>query len=156
MKLDINNFITTELCPHCNSEVEILNKGISECPVCHMAVLPCSMCDDCDYNHCPYEDKHHNAKIEDIDICSVEILKDILDQFNKNYSIICIGGPRFEIIETSDAFKEAYAIFDKDIQDYYICDGIIQTFDTVGEAKKYCLELNQKEYKLPHYSKTLL
>ena len=233
MKLDIKDFITTELCPHCNSEVEIMAKGISECPVCHKPILPCSMCDDCDYNHCPYGNKHHDAKIEDINICSVEIIKDILDQFNKNYSIICIsllngnyiteeelnesviyddqdarsleieetdnqyelylsispkefdyfldgksnldsnlsssycsidmyelakevyklikfnkevtrGGPRFEIIETSDAFKEPYVIFDRETQDYYVCDEIIQTFDTYNEAEKYCFELNQK------------
>lgn len=46
-----------EWCPYCDKEVSIPSFGISFCPNCGEAILPCSMCNT-DYNNCcecPYD-----------------------------------------------------------------------------------------------------
>ena len=73
--MNIKDYTTTEMCPHCGAEVEILKKGISACPICGGAVLPCSECEDCDYNKCPYGHLHHGAQKSDINTFSVDVLK---------------------------------------------------------------------------------
>lgn len=43
-----------ELCPYCNSEVELKNAQClvsQECPVCKKQIMPCNLCDVCD-NSC--------------------------------------------------------------------------------------------------------
>ena len=45
---------TIEYCPYCNSEQVIYAKGITACPECETPLAPCSMCEDCDYDTCPY------------------------------------------------------------------------------------------------------
>lgn len=44
---------TLEECQHCESEVVIRAKGISICPKCKRAILPCTKCDSCT-TPCPY------------------------------------------------------------------------------------------------------
>lgn len=46
--------ISYELCPYCNSEVELKNarKMIPQkCPVCKKSIMPCNLCSSCD-NSC--------------------------------------------------------------------------------------------------------
>lgn len=45
---------TTEYCPWCDTEQEILSIGISACPNCSKPIVPCSICIDCNYSTCPY------------------------------------------------------------------------------------------------------
>ena len=49
-----DNF-SVEVCPSCESEFVIRVPGISVCPFCGCSVVPCSLCDECDYSNCPYE-----------------------------------------------------------------------------------------------------
>lgn len=48
---------TTELCPHCDSEVKIPADYPSNCPNCGKTILPCSMCnmDQVNCNRCIFE-----------------------------------------------------------------------------------------------------
>lgn len=43
--------LTHELCPHCDTEVEIKNIGIQKCPKCGELILPCSTC-NMDHTNC--------------------------------------------------------------------------------------------------------
>lgn len=45
---------TIEYCPWCDSETVIFASGITACPHCGKPLAPCSMCEDCDYDTCPY------------------------------------------------------------------------------------------------------
>lgn len=45
---------TIEYCPFCDSEQVIYAVGVTACPSCGKPLAPCSMCDDCDYDTCPY------------------------------------------------------------------------------------------------------
>lgn len=47
------NFVI-EYCPFCDSEQVIFADGITACPGCGKPLAPCSLCEDCDYNSCPY------------------------------------------------------------------------------------------------------
>ncbi|GFH95440.1 hypothetical protein IMSAGC003_01984 [Lachnospiraceae bacterium] len=47
------------------------------------------------------------------------------------------------VTETSDAFTEPYAVWDSEMQDYYVTgDGTVPTFDTPEEADVFCQNLN--------------
>ncbi len=52
------NLMTDEVCPFCDSEVEIKAYGLSKCPECKHVIKPCSMCSyEQQYNgcgNCPY------------------------------------------------------------------------------------------------------
>lgn len=45
---------TIEWCPFCDSEQVIYSKGITACPECGAPLAPCSMCEGCNYDTCPY------------------------------------------------------------------------------------------------------
>lgn len=45
---------TYEWCPRCNSDVVIYSSGITACPTCGEPLAPCSQCNTCDYDTCPY------------------------------------------------------------------------------------------------------
>lgn len=45
---------TIEYCPWCESEVVIFATGVTACPKCGKPLAPCSVCDTCDYETCPY------------------------------------------------------------------------------------------------------
>lgn len=45
---------TIEYCPWCDSEQIIYATGVTACPECGASLAPCSMCEDCDRNICPY------------------------------------------------------------------------------------------------------
>lgn len=51
---DIQGLFTIEYCPFCDSEQVIFQKGITACPSCGKPLAPCSMCEDCNRNTCPY------------------------------------------------------------------------------------------------------
>ena len=44
-------------------------------------------------------------------------------------------GDRYTAIETSDAFEEPFAVYDKLTAQYYSLDGVVQTFDTLEAAQ---------------------
>lgn len=44
-------------------------------------------------------------------------------------------GDRYTAIETSDAFEEPFAVYDKLTAQYYRLDGVVQTFDTLEAAQ---------------------
>lgn len=44
----------SEYCPFCGSEVVIYSKGVTACPECGKPLAPCSMCEECNYDKCPY------------------------------------------------------------------------------------------------------
>ena len=54
--------LTTEWCPHCNTEVDIPVIGESHCPNCGELIVPCNMCDSDIVNcsecvwRCKYDD----------------------------------------------------------------------------------------------------
>lgn len=45
---------TIEFCPYCDSEQVIFSKGVTACPECGKPLAPCSMCEECNYETCPY------------------------------------------------------------------------------------------------------
>lgn len=45
---------TVELCPFCETETVIYSTGVTACPECGKPIVPCSECDGCDYDTCPY------------------------------------------------------------------------------------------------------
>lgn len=45
---------TIEYCPFCDAEQVIFAKGITACPECGKPLAPCSLCEDCNYETCPY------------------------------------------------------------------------------------------------------
>ena len=45
---------TYEWCPNCKNDVVIYSQGITACPNCGEPLVPCSQCEDCDYDTCPY------------------------------------------------------------------------------------------------------
>lgn len=45
---------TIECCPFCENEAVIFAKGITACPECGASLAPCSMCEECNYETCPY------------------------------------------------------------------------------------------------------
>lgn len=58
--------------------------------------------------------------------------------FNETIPMI---GPRYRVEETSDAYEDPFAIFDRIVCDYVEVDGIVQLFDDEKEAKKYIKEV---------------
>lgn len=46
-------------------------------------------------------------------------------------------GVRYEVCQTSDAFDEPYAIYDRETDDYYVSDGIVQTFEREEDAQEF-------------------
>lgn len=50
----MNQKYTIEWCPCCDTEEVIFAKGITACPNCGAPLAPCSMCDKCNYDTCPY------------------------------------------------------------------------------------------------------
>lgn len=50
---NIDNY-TSEYCPFCDYDVVIYARGITACPNCAKPLAPCTVCDDCNYNTCPY------------------------------------------------------------------------------------------------------
>lgn len=46
-------------------------------------------------------------------------------------------GVRYEVCHTSDAFDEPYAIYDRETDDYYVSDGIVQTFEREEDAQEF-------------------
>lgn len=44
---------------------------------------------------------------------------------------------RYEVCHTSDAFDEPYAIYDRETDDYYVSDGIVQTFEREEDAQEF-------------------
>ena len=55
---------TYELCPHCDSEVELKNKFIvQDCPNCKSPILPCSICKDMACDKCPLETQEYRDKL---------------------------------------------------------------------------------------------
>ena len=52
MKLNAGDY-TIEPCPWCGSEQVIYAMGVTRC-VCGKPLAPCTMCDYCNYNTCPY------------------------------------------------------------------------------------------------------
>lgn len=51
---------------------------------------------------------------------------------------------RYETVLTSDAFEESFAVWDNKEDDYYVLDGIVQTFETEEEADALCASLNEE------------
>ena len=51
---------------------------------------------------------------------------------------------RYETVLTSDAFEEPFAVWDNKEADYYVLDGIVQTFETEEEADARCVSLNEE------------
>lgn len=50
-----DNELTTEMCPHCDTEVEIPPYlGIYECPNCGKLIVACSMCETQNCGNCQY------------------------------------------------------------------------------------------------------
>ena len=45
---------TIEWCPYCDTEEVIYAEGITACPNCGAPLAPCSMCEECNYETCPY------------------------------------------------------------------------------------------------------
>lgn len=45
---------TLEYCPFCDAEQVIHAVGVTACPECGKPLAPCSMCDDCHMDSCPY------------------------------------------------------------------------------------------------------
>ncbi len=46
---------TTELCPHCSTEVELpVRLGVYTCPNCGKPIINCSMCKKMNCNKCKY------------------------------------------------------------------------------------------------------
>lgn len=59
---------TIEYCPWCDSEQVIYSKGITACPNCGKPLAPCSVCDCCNYDICPYGcDGSKNDEFKHID-----------------------------------------------------------------------------------------
>ena len=52
---------------------------------------------------------------------------------------------RFEVQETSDAYEEPFAVFDREKGEYYALDGIVQMFLDEKEALRLTQSLNGKE-----------
>lgn len=52
---------TIDWCQYCHSEQVIYAKGITACPDCGKPLVPCSVCDQCDYDTCPYECTGENS-----------------------------------------------------------------------------------------------
>ena len=46
-------------------------------------------------------------------------------------------GVRYEVCHTSDAFDEPFAIYDRETDDYYVSDGIVQTFEREEDAQEF-------------------
>lgn len=53
-------------------------------------------------------------------------------------------GDRYAAIETSDAFEEPFALYDKLTAQYYCADGIVQTFETLEEAQEQAGKLSEQ------------
>ncbi len=51
---------------------------------------------------------------------------------------------RYETVLTSDAFEEPFAVWDNKEDDYYVLDGMVQTFETEEEADALCATLNEE------------
>lgn len=45
---------TFEYCPNCEKDVVIFSQGVTACPACGEPLAPCSMCETCSYDTCPY------------------------------------------------------------------------------------------------------
>ena len=45
---------TIEMCPNCMTEQVIYSKGITPCSNCGHPLAPCSVCESCNYDTCPY------------------------------------------------------------------------------------------------------
>lgn len=87
--------ITDELCPYCETEVEIASNKPSPCPECGKEILPCSMCSGCSYGeggeYCPefpeYKQKH--PKVAEIEAGSLAFrdalvnLMKVADEYDK-------------------------------------------------------------------------
>jgi hypothetical protein len=55
---------TFELCPHCDSEVELQSKfKVQDCPNCKSPILPCSICKDMNCDKCPLETQEYRDKL---------------------------------------------------------------------------------------------
>ena len=55
MKAKINPMdFTIEYCPWCDSEQVIYASGVTACPTCGKPLAPCSVCEECDFDTCPY------------------------------------------------------------------------------------------------------
>lgn len=52
--MDNKDKYTIEYCPFCDTEQVIYSTGITACPNCGKPLAPCSMCETCDYDTCPY------------------------------------------------------------------------------------------------------
>lgn len=51
--------VTEEMCPYCDSEVELKAElSVQKCPSCGKYIVCCSMCDEC-VQDCPYEEEAH-------------------------------------------------------------------------------------------------
>lgn len=50
----ITEIFTIEYCPFCDSEQVIFAQGITACPRCGKPLAPCSVCENCNYDTCPY------------------------------------------------------------------------------------------------------
>lgn len=50
---------------------------------------------------------------------------------------------KLKVIETTDAFAEPFTVWDCLADDYYTPDGMIVTFETIGEAADYIIEQKQ-------------
>lgn len=84
---EIEDCITTEWCPFCETEVDIKSIGPQVCPNCQKIILPCSMCVDRNCSDCGYEedenykiarDKKENAKYwDEIDNLAEEYVKKV-------------------------------------------------------------------------------
>ncbi len=74
-------YLTDELCPHCEFEVQIPDDAPSPCPSCKEVIVPCSQCDmhnDCGWtptgcNKFPanrpimvLEEQAYRAKLKDV------------------------------------------------------------------------------------------
>ena len=51
---------------------------------------------------------------------------------------------RYETVLTLDAFEEPFAVWDNKEDDYYVLDGMVQTFETEEEADDICALLNEE------------
>lgn len=54
-KEEAQKMFVVECCPDCNTEQIIWAEGITQCPLCHVSIAPCSLCYECTYNNCPYD-----------------------------------------------------------------------------------------------------
>ncbi|HLO91524.1 MAG TPA: hypothetical protein VK172_10210 [Lentimicrobium sp.] len=122
---------THELCPHCDSEVKILNKfQVQECPECKAPIMPCSICDatndsipqpKCSCDKCPLETPEYREKLLNAtyNACfSKECSKDERERNMSYLKTLTNIELSIKLSENTDVHEEEVFFVDEEDEDY--------------------------------------